>query len=482
MNGGSVIDDVRPLVAEAAAAVAGDAVLAAEVDAVARRLDGPLRLAIAGRVKAGKSTLLNALVGERLAPTDAGECTRVVTWFREGLGYGVSAVTVGGESRALPFERLEGGGLRMGLGGLSLDAVDRIVVEWPSSALRTVTLIDTPGLSSLDDTTSARTRAFLSVGDDDGEGDGASAADAVIYLMRHLHQRDAEFLDAFQDRSLSDVSPVNAIVVLSRADEIGAGRLDAMTSAGAIAARYAADPRLRALCAAVVPVAGLVAETGLTLRESEVAALRSVAALPDDELPGLLLSADRFAGGDAVRRELLDRLGMFGVRFGLDLLRRQPSATASDVARALVEVSGLRAVQEVIEHHFLPKASALKARSAVAALRSIARRAAPEAGRRLAAAVERFEASAHVFAELRLLHLVAAGAVALSDDEVAEVRRLTGGGSVADRLGGADVATAALAGVERWRSRGANPLADPVLRDAAEIVARTYEGLYLTTR
>ena len=40
------------------------------------RFDEPLRVAIAGKVKAGKSTLLNALVGEAIAPTDAGECTR----------------------------------------------------------------------------------------------------------------------------------------------------------------------------------------------------------------------------------------------------------------------------------------------------------------------------------------------------------------------------------------------------------------------
>ena len=59
--------------------------------ATRQRLDEPLRVAIAGRVKAGKSTLLNALVGERLAATDAGECTRIVTWYRNALGYQVVA-------------------------------------------------------------------------------------------------------------------------------------------------------------------------------------------------------------------------------------------------------------------------------------------------------------------------------------------------------------------------------------------------------
>ena len=59
--------------------------------AIRDRIEGPLQVAIAGRVKAGKSTLLNALVGERLAPTDAGECTRIVSWYRKGHGYEVSA-------------------------------------------------------------------------------------------------------------------------------------------------------------------------------------------------------------------------------------------------------------------------------------------------------------------------------------------------------------------------------------------------------
>src|SRR5207249_1557344 len=59
---------------------AGDALVE-----VASRLDEALRVAIVGRVRAGKSTLLNALVGQELAATDAGKGTQVVTWYREGL-------------------------------------------------------------------------------------------------------------------------------------------------------------------------------------------------------------------------------------------------------------------------------------------------------------------------------------------------------------------------------------------------------------
>ena len=88
-------------------------------DAV-ERLSGPLRLAIAGRVKAGKSTLLNALVGEELAPTDAGECTKLVTWYIGGHAAKVTAVHKDGRREQRPFSR-EGGALEVDLGGPAED-------------------------------------------------------------------------------------------------------------------------------------------------------------------------------------------------------------------------------------------------------------------------------------------------------------------------------------------------------------------------
>jgi ATPase subunit of ABC transporter with duplicated ATPase domains len=68
----TLLDSVRSLMEAATRSYAGVPPAAARLQAVIDRLDEPLRVAIAGKVKAGKSTLLNALVGEELAPTDAG--------------------------------------------------------------------------------------------------------------------------------------------------------------------------------------------------------------------------------------------------------------------------------------------------------------------------------------------------------------------------------------------------------------------------
>jgi hypothetical protein len=188
------------------------------------RLDEPLRVAVAGRVKSGKSTLLNALVGERLAPTDAGECTRIVTWYRDGHTYQVTArprranpVSCGSAARTTRSRSTSAGSPR---------TVDELVVTWPSQALRTATLIDTPGIGSLSEQVSRRAWDLLTAAEDE-----ETAGRRVLYLMRHLHASDLEFLRAFRDVEVSRPNPVNAIGALA-ADEIGVGRIDSMASPG----------------------------------------------------------------------------------------------------------------------------------------------------------------------------------------------------------------------------------------------------------
>src|SRR4051794_28115346 len=65
----------------------------------AERLRQPLRAAVVGRVSTGKSTLLNALLGASVAPTDGRECTKVVHVFRHDRHYTASLVPRSGRER-----------------------------------------------------------------------------------------------------------------------------------------------------------------------------------------------------------------------------------------------------------------------------------------------------------------------------------------------------------------------------------------------
>ena len=474
--------------AGAALLLARDSELEHEAAQVVRRYDEPLRVAIAGRTKAGKSTLLNALVGERLAATDAGECTRIVTWYRYALGYSVAAALRPSGTRDLTFRRHEGE-LEIELGDLELDGIERIDVGWPSQKLADVTLIDTPGLGSTDQHTSERTTEALL--EDGLEGPGE--ADAVIYLMRHLHRSDAQFLEAFTDRSVSYASPINAIVVLSRADEIGAARPDALDSARSVAARCASDPRVRELASGVVPVAGLIAETGATLREQEFGWLRDLATLDVDRREALLRSVDRFRDADLhphgweIREELLRRFGLYGLRTAISLIVDGSTRNATELSQTLLTLSGIRDLQRLLRERYTTRAKALKARTALSGLRSIAdrleRRGVPGASD-LVADIERVEASSREIDQLRLAHLVLTGLVQVTDDERHEIERLGSPGSIAEQAGTSveagpdEIRAAALRGVERWRARMGDPFADRRTIEAAEIISRAYEDIY----
>ncbi|MFY1632123.1 dynamin family protein [Solwaraspora sp. WMMB335] len=453
--------------------------------AVRERLDAPLRVAIAGRVKAGKSTLLNALVGDRLAPTDAGECTRIVTWYEDGHTYRVMAWPNQGEPRQLRFDR-EDGAIEVDLGGLGVDDVAQLTVTWPSQALRTVTLIDTPGIGSLSERTAQRSWELLVPDDEE------TPADAVIYLMRHLHSNDVEFLRAFHDVEVSRPNPVNAIGVLSRADEIGVGRLDALASARRIAARLSGDANVRRLVQSVVPVAGLLAETATTLTEVEVAQLRRIGELPVREAEQLLLSADRFVkampelGLTSIEREaLLSRFGMFGLRLSAALLRHSATATATDLSRELLDRSGLADLREILGSLFFERRDVLKSRSALLALADMTRSVPRPGSEAVAGAVEEIIASAHPFNELRVLSSVRAGWVTGKPAVVTELEQLIGGagGAIHQRLrlspdaSAAELGAAANEALVRWQRRAENPLTAHEMAVAARVAVRSCEGM-----
>ena len=479
----TLLDAVRRLL-DTARPILGPA-HAARIDELRERIDGPLRVAIAGKVKAGKSTLLNALVGEKVAPTDAGECTKVVTWYRNSHVYRVTAIPWDGPPAGLRFRRTDEE-LEVDLGGLSADDLQYVDVEWPTERLRDVTLVDTPGLASISDDISMRSQRYLAT-DEQGPGE----ADAVIYLLRHLHPADVSFLEAFKDSIATRGTSVNAIAVISRADEIGSSRTNAMATAERVAARYRQDPRVHSLCQAVVPVAGLIAQAAATLREDEARALHDIASLDPARAAHLLLSAERFivvdepgAPDPAMRHRLLDRLGLFGVRLAAELIAAERVTTSAELARELEARSGIVELRRLLTGQFASRAAVLKARSTLATVWALAGLQGGKDGRMLKEQVRDIENAAHELVEIHLLWQLRSGAVRLGRDGT-EARQVLGDGGAdpRHRLGlpptasPDDVRTAALTAIGRWRSVAEDPLLVKEAREVAHGVVRTCEAL-----
>jgi hypothetical protein len=437
------------------------------------RLAEPLRVAVAGQPRVGKSTMVNSLVGEEVAPLAVEEGSQVLAWYRGGANPRAQVFPTQAPPRDVPAARMSGQ-LHIDLEGWRSDQIDRVVVDWPSRTLRGLTLIDTPGVDPSD----AGTRISLD-------------ADAVLYLMRQLHSTDVGFLQSLQDHPIARETPVNSIVVLSRADEVGGGRIDALTSAKRLARRYRKDVALTGLCQDSVAVSGLLAHAGRTLAAEELSSLQILATAARRELEIALVSADRFAGDgvslrlDArTRAALLDRFGMFGIRLVTTLIR-QGFTSVEALSAELVARSGLADLRESIRQCFTDRHDVLKARSALLALEVVLRMEPRPAARRMVTALESLVVSAHEFRELRLLAALHGGRTVLPDPLTDEARRLVGGIGTAlpARLGfsreasGHELHGALSDALRRWQEQAENHALGNGQRRAARVVVRSCEGM-----
>jgi hypothetical protein len=488
----STSDQVRAILGGTIRAYQGDpayrqrpdlADVLAELERIGSRLGEPIRIALAGTLKAGKSTLINALVGETIAPTDATEATRIVSWFRHGSVPRVTARHPDGRRTNVPIIRTTDGLTFDMATAVTAPAVD-LDVEWPAPELINTTLADTPGTSSLSPDVSQRTLALLV------PEDGVPRVDAVVFLLRTLNAADIALLRQIGELVGGAAGALGVVGVASRADEIGSGRIDAMLSARDVAGRFTSELNRTGICQAVVPVAGLLALTARTLRQSEFSALQKLAATDAAELNKAMLSVDRFVREDnplpvdaATRAALLDRFGMFGIRISIAVLRSGVS-DAAGLADELLERSGLVALHDVIDQQFAQRSELLKAHTALLALRRLVQRNPIPATPRIIADIDPLLADTHAFEELRLLSQLHSRPTTLNDDELASLRRIIGGSGTdaASRLGLTPVQPydgprAAFAAAQRWRRRAEHPLNDPFTTRACRAAVRSAEAM-----
>lgn len=434
------------------------------------RLSEPLRVAIAGRLKAGKSTLVNALIGRRVAPTAVGECTRVVTRFRYGPADRVDVVRRDGTRSSLP---LGDDGMipqRLGVGAAQIAYVD---VTLTSEKLRDLTVVDTPGLASTDTAVSARAAAQLGEPtapfDADIDADSASevaAAEAVVYVFTQaVRADDLRALESFRTASARLASsPINALGVFGKVDTLVGGAGDPWPVAGPLAEQQ--GELLARTVSEVVPVVGLIAETGEAgrLTAADCAALRTLAGLPAAELRLLLASVDLFRGrpapvGAQHRDRLLGLLDLYGIGFALAQLAAEPQLGTGELVRRLVQASGFPRLRNTLDQTLRWRADAIKAGWALARLERIAgHEGDPRDREALRDAIERLlrEPAYHRLRLLEVAQRVATGAVPLPAAWESELTRLATSEDarwilrLPDATAG-ELAAAAVEAANRWR-------------------------------
>ncbi|GLW92190.1 dynamin family protein [Actinokineospora globicatena] len=473
---------------------------------VLRRLSAPLQVAVAGRIKSGKSTLVNALIGRRIAPTDVGECTRLVTRFQYGTVDRVELVFFDGTKQVLPFE--VGGMIPADL-DVDFDKVSHLEAYLTNAVLRDLTVIDTPGLGSLDLASVKRTEQLLGAAKhrkdgEDGEEDGddeldetsrnaVAGAEAVLYVVTQgVRADDQQALAAFTAATASrEAGPVNAIAVLNKADTITPESVtgsdgDVWKAATLLAEKQAAT--LKPRVADVIPVIGLIAESaesgGFTSADAD--ALRSLSQLDDAIWETMLISADIFTTWECdvptgTRVRLLEKLDLFGIRHAVDALRADPDLTAGALRRSLLDASGLAGVRSRLDAVFRARADGIKAAAALASVTALAHASGdPGERQRVHDAIEVLLAKpeAHQLRLLEALTLVTSGAVDMPEDLAVEVLRVGSNADIGEQLGMKgrphnELSAYALERAGWWRSF-ASFGATPAQSRVAHVVHRAY--------
>lgn len=352
----AMLDDVAGIGPEERAAVVA---LRAEL------APGHSTVALAGRVSSGKSTLVNALVAEGIAPTDRSECTMVATMYAFGTPARREVIALDGDHTAVSGHTREM--------GRAVEEVDYELVYLSQAHLRDrYRIIDTPGLSSTTAASeNATRRALIARG-------GLPKPDIQLFLVEggHLRTDEVAFLRE------AGASRLNTILVVAHADNAGAGAdgtADPFDTAEALARNLAAEHP--DLTRTVIPVSGLMAEAAeVGVSERDAQALGRLAdADPDD------LEMDLFNGADPVLAKLVDTLGMYTVRHG----REVAAHGAVALSDWLLQRSGLQRLRQAIDAQLSGYTEVATARAAVAGVREIARTSSSR--HRVESAIERFE-------------------------------------------------------------------------------------------
>lgn len=361
---------------------------ASRIEAMLERVDQPCELAVVGRVKAGKSSFLNALLGEELAMVGETEMTATINFFKYGSPkdeeHPVRVVWEDGseewQTRAF-LDSLQGNTKEVLEKASKIDHLEYFV---KNPILNNVTLVDTPGTGSIVDEHEDRTNDYLHSGKkqlrkkhNEQSVNLKNRADAVIVITERVPTNETSTLVS----NLSmDTSAFNALGVMTKIDSEFNVTLDDWNRRST---QYA--EMLRNQLNTVIPISASIYKTVKKLEPTgrllEIKA--SLMNIPADEFEEVCSSKDNFLGNAT---DLNDYFNSYGLSYekrcqlvkGVDIwmtfytiAKALHSMPYEEAVEHLINYSGMERMKEVIEHQFLNRSRIIRCAKIVKDIHSI---------------------------------------------------------------------------------------------------------------
>ncbi len=177
------------------------------IDAGKGNLQNPLKVVILGEVKAGKSTLINSLIGKKVSFTDVNEATTTIIEIKYAENEKITVVKEDAKDN-IQFNSLEDLHAFINKSRKqqdSLNKVKKIEVYTSKDRLKEITIVDTPGLNTITKENADRTENYI------------AQSDVILWVLNsnHLGQSD---VTAKIEEVMDYGKPI--ICVANRIDEI----------------------------------------------------------------------------------------------------------------------------------------------------------------------------------------------------------------------------------------------------------------------
>lgn len=337
--------------------------LSGEVERLAEVESGviqPFNVAVFGRMKTGKSTLINALIGKTLAITGVEEATATINRLTYGSGDQLRSFTVHWKDdlqETFPLETLQ-----RDWNGKDAAVLERVArtayLELFSDApiLKDVHVIDTPGAGSAAAEHEDAARQFIN----------GQEADALIYVFSPVgRETDEEALLSFRKGCLPGSSPYNSVAVLHKWDHIFWENGGDMADIRAKAARLKRN--MDKLVADVLPVsAPLALFAALAPAAFFEECSRVLAGFADEGRLTHALGRDskweRDPACSSLWRQAKGISGMPWSSFQIMLrhLYRAGCPDAAEARHAIRDLSGFNGLRALLDHQFFKQAAVIR--------------------------------------------------------------------------------------------------------------------------